>query len=68
MKLLRRDIDIFNTMTSGISVLLVGVSAKVYTMNGIYVGDARNLNLTSGMYVVRYDFGGRIVTKKVSVK
>ena len=55
-------------MTSGISVLPVGVTAKVYTMNGIYVGDARNLNLTSGVYVVRYDFGDRIVTKKVSVK
>ena len=68
VKLLRRDIDIFNTMTSGISVLPVGVTAKVYTVNGIYVGDARNLNLTSGVYVVRYDFGSRIVTKKVSVK
>lgn len=68
VKLLRRDIDIFNTMTSGISVLPVGVAAKVYTMNGIYVGDARNLNLTSGVYVVRYDFGSRIVIKKICVK
>ncbi len=68
VKLLRRDIDIFNTMTSGISVLPVGVTAKVYTIDGVYVGEAHNMNLASGVYVVRYDFGSRIVIKKICVK
>ena len=67
-KLLKRDIDIFNTLTSGISLITLGGEVKVYTAEGIFVGDGLNHNLKSGVYVVRYNVNGKTVTRKLRIK
>lgn len=68
-KLLRRDIDIFNNMTSGIEgILVVDSGAKVYTLGGTLVGNLANQNLKSGIYIIRCNVNGKTLVRKVAVK
>lgn len=68
-KLLRRDIDIFNNMTSGISgILIADSSAKVYTLGGTLIGNLAGRNLESGIYIIRCNVNGKTIVRKVAVK
>lgn len=68
-KLLRRDIDIFNTMTSGIyGILVADANSKVYTLGGTLIGNLANCNLTGGIYIIRGNVNGKTIVRKVTVK
>lgn len=68
-KLLRRDIDIFNTMTSGIyGILVADANSKVYTLGGTLIGNLANSNLTGGIYIIRCNVNGKAIVRKVIVK
>ena len=68
VKILRRDIEIFNNITTGISLIPAGTAVKVYTVNGLFVADTLDRHFTPGIYVIRYSVDGKQVARKVRMR
>ena len=68
VKILRRDIEIFNNITTGISLIPAGTAVKVFTINGLFVADSLDRHFTPGIYVIRYSVDGKQVARKVRIR